>query len=119
MSKRTNRDIEQALVAIVSVATVAMGLAWAIQGNEFFMLKVFAPKIEQVRRETFEESKAYNDGTAQELRRMQSEYIRATPEQKAALASVILHQVAGYDEGRLSPDLRSFLDSLKSNQGVH
>ena len=50
-----------------------------------------------MRRETFEESKAYNAGMIQELQNMQFEYVKAAPEQKDALASIILHRVADYD----------------------
>jgi hypothetical protein len=45
-----------------------LGLTWVFQGNDFFLTRFFAPKYEQVRRETFENSKAYRDGMVQELR---------------------------------------------------
>lgn len=90
-----------------------LGLSWIVQGNDFFLTKVFAPKYEAVRRETFEQSKAYNQGTVQELQRMRFEYVKATPDQKVALASVILHQVADYDVNKLPPDLQEFIEALK------
>ena len=92
-----------------------IGATWLVQGNDFFLARVFAPRMEAVRRETFEESKAYNEGVAQELRRMKSEYVRATPEQKEALGSLILHQTASYDERRLPVDLQDFLSQLRQN----
>lgn len=104
--------------ALIVATFVCLGLMWAVQGNDFFLAKVFAPREEALRRQTFEESKAYNEGTAQELRRMQLEYIKAKPEQKSALASVILHQTAGYDTTRLPPDLQVFLAEVKKSQGV-
>jgi hypothetical protein len=106
-------SIARVLVVVACVASATVSIAWFIQGSDFFMYKYFAPRTEQVRRETFEQSKAYNEGTAQELRRMQLEYVKATPEQKAALASIILHQMAGYDEEKLPYDLREFLRSIK------
>jgi hypothetical protein len=111
-------SIARVLVVITCVTVAIVALAWFIQGSDFFMYKYFAPRTEQVRRETFEQSKAYNEGTAQELRRMQLEYVKATPEQKVALASIILHQMAGYDEEKLPSDLREFLRSVKNSQGV-
>lgn len=106
-------------VALVIGGTIVLlGLTWLIQGNDFFITRYFAPKAEQVRRETFEESKAYNEGTAQELRRMQLEYVKATPVQQAALSSLILHQVAGYDTTKLPPDLQSFVRELQAKQGL-
>lgn len=111
-------SIARVLVVVACVVSATVGLAWFIQGSDFFMYKYFAPRTEQVRRETFERSKAYNEGTTQELRRMQLEYIKATPEQKVALASIILHQTAGYDEEKLPNDLKEFLRSVKNSKGV-
>lgn len=95
-----------------------LGLMWALAFNGLAMEKTFAPKFEQVRRNTFEQSKAYNEGMAQELGAMQIEYVKATPEQQAALSSIILHRVSGYDQDRLPADLRQFVQTLKSRQGM-
>jgi hypothetical protein len=53
----------------------------------------------------------------QELENMQFEYIKAKPEQKAALASIILHRAADYDVERLPLDLRSFIEKLRTERG--
>lgn len=89
-------------------------LGWITQGNNFFMLKVFAPKYEQVRRETFEQSKAYNQGMIQELQNMQFEYVKADKDSKTALASIILHRASDYDVDKMPSDLRSFIAELKN-----
>lgn len=105
------------LITIASFLGI-VALIWIAQGNDFFLVKVFAPKYEQARRQTFEESKAYNQGTVQELQRMQFEYVKATPEQRDALASVILHQSADYPEESMPPDLREFIHRLKRERGL-
>ncbi len=94
----------------------SLALSWLVQGNDFFMYKFFAPKREEVRREVFEQTKSYNQGYIQELQAMQFEYIKATPEQKSALASIILHRAADYDESKLPADLRSFINGLKNER---
>lgn len=105
------------IVAIALATIVALlALTWIVQGNEFFLTKVFAPKYEEVRRETFEQSKAYNQGMIQELQNMQFEYAKATPEQQKALASVILHRAADYDSSKLPTDLREFIDHLRQER---
>jgi len=88
-------------------------MAWAIQGNDFFLYKVFAPAQEQVRRETFEQSKAYNQSVAQDISSFQQQYIQATDSQKDALASLIIHRYADYDLSKLQPDQRSFIEKLR------
>lgn len=97
---------------------LCLALGWLVQGNDFFLAKVFSPKMEQVRRETFEESKAYNDGMAQELDNMRFEYLKANKDQQEGLKSVILHRVAAYDVSRLPPDLRSFIERLREGGGL-
>jgi hypothetical protein len=104
------------LAAFVLVFAVILGVGWIAQGNDFFMFKVFAPKYEAVRRDTFEQSKAYNQGMIQELQNMQFAYVaEKDPEAKAALASVILHRAADYnmDDARVPGDLRDFVNKLK------
>ena len=93
-----------------------LGLTWVFQGNDFFLYRAFAPKYEAVRRQTFEQSKAYNQGVQQELQNMEFEYVQADPAHKAALASIILHRAADYDESKLSPDLATFIDGLRHSQ---
>lgn len=100
-------------IGIAALAGI-LGLTWIVQGNDFFLYKTFAPKMEQVRRETFEQSKAYTQGQIQELQNMWFEYVKANPEQKAALASIILHRAADFDENRLPSDLKSFITTLRT-----
>ena len=97
---------------LVLIGLFALGFVF--QGEDFFMYKFWAPKYEQARRETFEQTKSYTQGSIQELQNMQMEYIKGTAEQKAAMASIILHRAADFDENRLPPDLRAFIDGLKS-----
>ncbi len=97
---------------------VIFGLSWVVTGNDFFLYKVFAPKVEQARHDTYKQSQSYNDGMLQELRNAQREYVQASPESKKALASIVLHQFASYDEDRLPADLRSFVQELRRKQLV-
>lgn len=108
-----------ALCAVGIFALVAIfGLTWLVEGNDFFLAKVFAPKQEDVRRETFEHSKAYRQGMVQELQNMQFEYEKAAPEHKAALADLILHRAADFPEDDLPPDLAAFIHQLKLKRSM-
>lgn len=107
------KEIVGAIAMVLLVVAGIVGLTWIIQGNDFFMYKVFAPKYEQVRRETFEQSKAYNEGMLQELAQMQLDYETAPKEHREVMRSLILHRVAGYDQTKLPSDLRSFIQELE------
>mgnify|MGYP001612854166 FL=1 len=106
------------LGVVVAVVVAITGLAWVVQGNDFFLYKVFAPKYESVRREVFEQSKAYNQGMVQELQNMQFEYVKASPEHQKALRAIILHRAADYniDDPRVPADLRQFVAGLRREQ---
>ena len=113
------KQIFQILGAFLGVIALFTLLGRFVAGNDFFMFKYFAPKMEQVRRETFEQSKAYNQGMIQELQNMQFEYIQADSIHRAMLSSTILHRAADYDMEKLrtaSLDLYDFIQKLKNER---
>lgn len=106
------------VLGVVAFVALIIAITWIAQGNDFFLYKMFAPREEQVRRETFEKSKAYNSGMAQELQAMQFEYAKADQAHKDALGSIVLHKVADYDTTQLSQDLQDFIAQLKRERTV-
>ena len=94
------------------------GLGWLAQGNDFFLYKVFAPKVEGVRRQTFEQSKAYNQGVVQELDKQYQDYAKANKDEKEAIASIALHQVVDYPVSLLPDYLRTFVEKLRADQAT-
>lgn len=98
-------------VVIGSIAAV-VALMWALTANDLAITKVFSPKYEQVRNDTFKHSQAYQDGLAQDLRGFQIAYIKGDASQKASIASVVLHRVANTDINDLPPDLQQFINQL-------
>lgn len=106
------KEISNIISGVVIVLAVLTGV-WFLAANSLLMKSVFAPANEAVRRETFEQSKAFRDGMAQEIRSLQIEYLRAEEAVKPALASAILHKAAQIDEAYLPSDLRAFVNSIK------
>ncbi|MFA4826590.1 MAG: hypothetical protein WC593_15685 [Methanoregula sp.] len=102
--------------AIIGSLIAVIALVWLFQGNDFFMYKFWAPKYEEARREVFENTPSYKWGMIQELQNMQFKYEQATPDQKDALAAIILRRANQYGEDRLPVDLRAFVTQLKSQQ---
>lgn len=110
--------VKSVVGVMVLLVVVGGGLAWIVQGNDFFLYKTFAPARENVRREVFENTKSYNQGMVQELQNMQFEYVKADKEHQAALASIILHRAADFPEDKLPEDLRVFIQELKKERGL-
>lgn len=102
------------LLFLVAFAVLVMIGAWVLIAFDLMAFKFFAPKYEGVRREVFEESKAYRQGVIQELRAIQFEYIKAEPGHKAALRSIILHRAADIDF--LPEDLQKFVNELMEGE---
>jgi hypothetical protein len=87
-------------------------LTWGIAYHDLIFTSFFAPKFEDVRRNTFEHSKSFRNGAVQELQNMQFEYIKAAPEHKKALADVIRHRAVEVPVDALPSDLQSFISNL-------
>lgn len=109
--------VGMAVVAVIGMIAI-VALVWGVMFNDLALRGYFSPRQEVVRRETFEQSKAFNQGMAQELSAMQFQYIQAEDEHKAALASIILHRTADYDMDKLPPDLRGFVEGLRRNKST-
>lgn len=101
-------------IGVVFLVPIAiLTLTWIAQGNDFFLYRTFAPKYEQVRRETFEQTKSYRQGMIQELQNMQFQYEQADEAHKDALKSLILHRAADVPEDVLTPSLNAFISELR------
>lgn len=96
----------------VLIMLAILGFMWGTTWNDLALRAVFAPRQEAIRRETFEGSKAYRDGMIQELRAMQFEYQKADYKQKAGMANVIRHKLAGFPEDAIPSDLQVFIKEL-------
>jgi hypothetical protein len=103
--------------SIAGVIIALFLLIWIVQGNDFFMFKVFAPKYEEVRRETYEQSTAYIQGTIQELERLQVEYETApNTSNKETIANMIIKRASGFPEDRMPERLKIFINKLRDNR---
>jgi len=100
------------ILAIVGGVIGVGAFTWGIAYHDLLFTAFFAPKYENVRRNTFEQSKSFRTGAVQELQNMQFEYIKASPEHKAALADIIRHRAAEVPADAMPSDLQSFISNL-------
>lgn len=107
-------DIFKIIGIIILCLIIILGVVWISQGADFFLYKVFAPKYEQVRRNTFEQSRAFNEGERQHLASIQAQFATATPEQQHALANLVMQNYAAYDVSKLTPQLQDFYYQCQS-----
>lgn len=99
-----------------AIAVILCFIGLIFQGGDFFIAKIFLPKYEQLRYDTFRKGQAYNEGMAKTINDYKMQYDAATdPNIKAALSSSIRQQTASWDLEQLRPDLRSWILSLGKN----
>lgn len=88
-------------------------LTFFFQSLDFGLFRTFAPKYEQVRRDTFEQSQAYNEGMRRDLEEIRNQYLAAgDPAAKASLRATFIHRAEGYPN-QLPPDLAAFYSSIR------
>ena len=75
---------------------------------------VFRPVTVAIDYKTFKQSQSYNDGMAKDLGNFQLSYLQASGAQQQALRAVVLDRFSGYDDTKLSPNLREFLTQLRN-----
>lgn len=106
------------VVGVLATVLVIIFLSWVFRSAQYSQDSVFAGKEEELRRKTFEQSRAYIEGMDQELQKMQFEYVQADEKHKVALGSIILHRVAGVDLSKLPYDTQQFIQKLKEERGL-
>ena len=113
------KEISKNISITLGIIVMVFLAAWLVQGGDFFMYKFFAPKYEQVRRETFEQTRSFNVGMVTELENMQVAYETEKNERaKRTLADVILHRASGYnlDDPAVPFSLKVFIEDLRTKE---
>jgi hypothetical protein len=97
----------------ISAVAIFIIVAFFFQGLDFGLFHTFAPKYEQVRRNTFEQSQAYNEGMRRDLENIHNQYLKETdPAAKSALKATFIHRAEGYPND-LPADLQSFYNFIR------
>jgi len=99
-------------LAVVGGVLTLGAVTWGVAYHDLIFTSFFVPKFENVRRNTFEQSKSFRTGAVQELQNMQFEYIKASPEHKKALADIIRHRAVEVPADAMPADLQSFISNL-------
>lgn len=97
-----------------AVALGVFALAIALTVFDLEWKRVFLPKYEDVKRETYEKSKSYVHGKVQELGKHMLEYHRGDAEEKAAIKSIIAATYSDIDADDIkAKPLRDFLVEMR------
>jgi hypothetical protein len=98
-----------------AVVVGLLALSWVTQGNDWFMYKFWAPKYEDVRRETYEHTKSYRQGSAQRLGTLCTQVAAADDGHKSMLNDVISHEFVEWNMDDVPEHLQACLRSARAN----
>ena len=105
--------MKEFLAAIGTVLTIVAIIAAATFGANYFGLvnyKFFGPQYEGARRQVFEETKSYRDGTRRDFDNLHLQYLAAdSDEQKAAILATIRHRASGVPPELVPQEIKDLL----------
>jgi len=98
---------KRVLVVVASVLAL-LAIIWIVQGNDFFMYKVFAPRYEAARREVFINTPSYVNGKRQFLARLHHEWENADAGHRESLCALARSEAATVDMNLMPAELRTW-----------
>lgn len=100
---------------IIAIIVVGLGLDWLFEGQNFFMYKYWAPKYEDVRRNTYTHTLSYRQGSVQRLNTLCTQVAAADDGHKPMLNDVIAHEFAEWNTDEVPSYLHSCLATARAN----
>lgn len=115
--KERERDaywtLPRAIAGVVVLVIALFVIMFISAGGDLALFKFWAPKMENAKRQVFEQTQSYVQGKVSYLTKLRLDYEGATGDQKAALRRMILTEASQVDEAKLPVDLQVFVNSLK------
>jgi hypothetical protein len=106
--------ITKVVLVIMGICIAFIAFGWLVQGNNFFMYKFFAPKQEQVRREVYEQTYSYKQGSVQRLNSLCMQINAADDTGKDMLYQVVNQEFASWNSDDVPDYLRSCLATARA-----
>jgi hypothetical protein len=102
-------------LGLLALTLVCYGLGFVATGGDLAIYRFWAPKMENAKREVFENTQSYVQGKTEYLSRLRFQYQNAQPgsAQQASLRSLIISEAALVDNAKLPGDLQAFVNQMK------
>lgn len=84
-------------ITLLAVFAAFIALDWLVQGENFFMYKFWAPKYEAARRQTYEQTKSYKQGSIQRLNTLCNQVETADDDHKPMVRDIINQEFAEWN----------------------
>ena len=115
--KNTEREFywsaPRVFLGILLLMVAAAGIGFISQGTNFFMYKFFAPKQEAVRRQVYENTKSFHQGSIQRLNTLCTQIAGADDDHKPMLNDVVAQEFAEWNSDDVPDYLRGCLSRAR------
>lgn len=100
-------------LALLAVTVGLFVIGFVATGGDFLNYKFWAPKQEAARRQVYEQSKAYRQGSTQRLNTLCEQVASADPDHKALINDVIAQEFAEWNSYAVPDYLRGCLSRAR------
>lgn len=107
------RDIMKLVGMVFGSLVLFYILGFFASGGSWAIYRFWAPKMEDARREVFEQTQSYVQGKNTYIARLRLQYEVAEGQQKEGLRRIILSEAETIDDENLTPSNRSFIANLR------
>jgi hypothetical protein len=107
---------KQILLGFVLLLVVCLALDWIFAGENFVLYRFFAPREEAVRRQVYEQTKSFQDGSKRRLGDLCSQEEKADEGHKPMINDIIVHEFASWDLEQIPDYLRSCVATARSKR---
>jgi hypothetical protein len=91
-------------------------IAFVVTGGDLFIYRFWQPKVENAKRQVFENTQSYVQGKTEYISKLRFQYktVEQGSAQQTALRELILSEASTVDNDKLPMDIQSFISSLKA-----
>lgn len=115
--RQTQSEILWTFPRIVALGLLAMiglyGIGFLATGGDLAIYRFWQPKIEDAKRQVFEQTQSYVEGKVEYIGRLRFQYQQSEGPQKDALRTLILSEASTVDNSKFPYELQNFIGGLK------
>src|ERR1700730_7137121 len=114
VQRETFWSIPRVFLALLMVMGLMYVLGFLATGGDLAIYRFWAPKMENAKREVFENTQSYVQGKTEYIDRLRFQYQQAEPRssQQAAIRQLIVSEASTIDNSKLPADLQGFIQQM-------
>jgi hypothetical protein len=118
VERETFWSMPRVFLALLVAICFLYGIGFLATGGDLLIYRFWAPKMENAKREVFENTQSYVQGKTEYIGKLRYQYLAAEPNsaQQASLRMLILSEASTVDLDKLPYSLKAFVQSIGGQQ---